>query len=277
MGPSLRALAVSALALAALRAGAAGSCPAGMVLVGGGLLARGGESVRVGSFCMDRTEVTVDAYATCVEVDACKAAELQCGSAANWGKKNHGSHPVNCVTWEEATTYCRETGKRLPSEEEWEWAARGGRKGLTYPWGEQSPQDRACWDGEGNAKGAGERKETCPVGANPRGRSPDGIQDLAGNVREWTSSPQERFRVIRGGSWGDSLPEFLSSSFRGWNAPDERMELLGFRCVAEVGAVARRPTRHVDPERAKTDDAGVMVFSDPIEVGTKPAKPPKRK
>jgi formylglycine-generating enzyme required for sulfatase activity len=268
-------LAILALILSPFGARAAGgNCPPGMVAVPGGLIELHGEAMRIPSFCMDRTEVTVDAYASCVEVGVCGGAGLECGNAATWHKKNKGSHPMNCVTWEEADTFCREHGKRLPAEEEWEWAARGGRKALRYPWGNDAPADRACWDGEGNSVGAGERKTTCPVGANPRGKSADGIMDLAGNVREWTSTPHERFRVLRGGSWGDSLPEFLSASFRGWNAPDERMELLGFRCVAELGAVARKPTRRTDTARATTDDAGVMIFSAPIEVGA--AKPAKR-
>ncbi len=268
-------LAVLAL-IAPIGARAGGGCPAGMIAVKGGVLEAAGETVRIASFCMDRTEVTVDAYASCVEVGACNGADLECGSAATWGKKGKGSHPINCVTWDEATTFCREHGKRLPSEEEWEWAARGGRRALTYPWGDAPPADRVCWDGEGNSSGAGERKATCTVGAHPRGKSADGIQDLAGNVREWTSTAHERFKVLRGGSWGDSLPEFLSSSFRGWNAPDERMELLGFRCIAEIGAVARKPTRHTDTARATTDDAGVMIFNAPIEVGTKSTKRSRR-
>ena len=274
---TLRTLALLVSALAPLGARAGGSsCPSGMTAVTGGALPRAGAPVRIPSFCMDRTEVTVDAYASCAEVGACRSTDLVCGAAANWGKHGHGSHPINCVTWDEAATFCTEHGKRLPTEDEWEWAARGGRKALTFPWGAEAPEDRACWDGDGNSRGAGERKGTCPVGSNPRGKSPDGIQDLAGNVREWTSSAQDRFRVIRGGSWGDSLPAFLSASFRGWNAPDERMELLGFRCVAELGAVARRPTPRVEA-RATKDDAGVMVFRAPIEVGAKATKPAKKK
>ncbi|HET8540112.1 MAG TPA: SUMF1/EgtB/PvdO family nonheme iron enzyme [Anaeromyxobacter sp.] len=267
-------LAALSLAPAPARA-AGGGCPSGMIQVAGGVLERDGEPVRVRSFCMDRTEVTVDAYASCVELAACSATDLECGNAATWNRKGHGAHPINCVTWDEAESFCREHGKRLPTEEEWEWAARGGRRALTFPWGEEPPADRACWDGEGNSKGAGERKATCTVGSSPRSRSADGIQDLAGNVREWTSTSQERFRVLRGGSWGDSLPEFLSTSFRGWNAPDERMELLGFRCASPIGAVARRPARRTQTARATTDEAGVMVFSAPIEVG-KPASRGKR-
>ena len=271
-------VAILAVILAPPGAGAAGaSCPSGMVAVGGGVIELGGEAMRIPTFCMDRTEVTVDAYASCVDVGVCNGEGLECGNAATWGKKGKGTHPMNCVTWEEAETFCREHGKRLPTEEEWEWAARGGKKALKYPWGNDAPDDRACWDGAGNSVGAGERKTTCPVGANARGKSADGIQDLAGNVREWTSTAHERFKVLRGGSWGDSLPEFLSAAFRGWNAPDERMELLGFRCAAELGAIARKPTRRAETAaRATTDDAGVMIFSAPIEVGKKPASHARR-
>jgi sulfatase modifying factor 1 len=272
----LSCLAALAGPVATARAQAgADDCPAGMVRVEGGRLqSPDADGYRVPSFCLDRTEVTVEAYASCVDVGACNAEGLECGAAATWGKRKLRSHPVNCVTWAEAETYCREHGKRLPAEEEWEWAARGGRRALTYPWGEEPPDERVCWDGEGNSKGKGERKGTCPVGAHPRSRSPDGIQDLAGNVREWTSTEHQRFRVLRGGSWGDTRPDFLAAAFRGWNAPDERMELLGFRCAAPLGAVARRPTPRVEAT-AETDDAGVMIFSEPIELSPK-AKKKKR-
>lgn len=271
--PLARLVAAAAVAWAAPDAVAAppASCPAGMVRVEGGTRARDGERVRVSSFCLDRTEVTVAAYAACAEVGACKATHLECGNAATWGEKGLAAHPVNCVDWYEADTFCREHGKRLPAEEEWEWAAQGGGRDRAFPWGDASPGDRACWDGEGNAKGKGMRKGTCPVGAHARGKSRDGVQDLAGNVREWTATGHERFRVLRGGSWGDTLPEFLSASFRGWNAPDERMELLGFRCAAPLGAVAHAPRRHVQTARAEIDDAGVMIFSEPIEVGPRRA------
>jgi formylglycine-generating enzyme required for sulfatase activity len=244
-------------------------CPAGMIAVDGGELdAPGRPRARIRPFCLDRTEVTVEAYAACAKVGACAAAELECGNAATWGKKGLGSHPVNCVTWEEADTFCREHGKRLPSEHEWEWAARGGERALSFPWGEEAPADRACWDGDGNSLGLGKRKATCAVGANTKGRSADGIQDLAGNVREWTSTEQDRHRVIRGGSWGDSLPEFLAVTFRGWNAPDERIELVGFRCAAPRGTVARRPAPRVAPPKkaAAMDDSGVLVFESAVEL-----------
>lgn len=233
------------------------ACPTGMVEVTGGTLEEPGRArAKVRSFCIDRTEVTVDAYAKCVSVDACKAEELQCGNAATWGKKGLGSHPINCITWDEAETYCTEHGKRLPTEQEWEWAARGGARARTYPWGEEPPVDRACWDGDGNRSGKGLRKETCAVGSHPRSRSVDGVDDLAGNVREWTSTEHDRHRILRGGSWGDSLPEFLAGDFRGWNAPDERIELTGFRCAAPIGAVAKRPVKK--PTTPKADRKSVV-------------------
>jgi formylglycine-generating enzyme required for sulfatase activity len=241
-----------------------------MVEVKGGTLAVPGRTrARIAAFCLDRTEVTVDAWAGCVQAGACGADELQCGNAATWGKKGLGAHPVNCVTWAEADAFCRDHGKRLPTEHEWEWAARGGARARAYPWGDAQPGDRACWDGDGNAAGKGLRKATCAVGSHPRSRSADGLDDLAGNVREWTSTQHDRHRVLRGGSWGDSLAEFLTVDFRGWNAPDERIELTGFRCAAPIGAVARRPVRKA-PTRtpaAVMDDTGVLVFDAPMDLG----------
>lgn len=265
------------LALALFAVGAAASplaahgkdkCPAGMVAVDGGTIDEPGRArAKVRTFCIDKTEVTVEAYATCVKVGACKAEDLECGNAATWGKKGLGRHPINCVTWDEADTFCREHGKRLPSEEEWEWAARGGPRALTYPWGAEPPGNRACWDGDGNTEGKGKRKATCPVASHPRSRSATGLEDLAGNVREWTSTEHDRHRVLRGGSWGDSLPEFLTVGFRGWNAPDERIELTGFRCAAPLGAVAKRPTpKRIQKKRAVLDDSGVLVFDAPMDL-----------
>ena len=275
--PLRAALALCLAALGGAPAAASDDCPPGMVLVEGGTLrGRGIDGYRVPSFCLDRTEVTVNAYAACVDLKVCDASGLVCGAAATWGKRNQGTFPVNCVTWAEAEKYCSEHGLRLPAEEEFEWAARGGERAFRYPWGNGAPASRVCWDGEGNTKGKGERKGPCAVATHPRGRSPNGLDDLAGNVREWTSTEHERFRVLRGGSWGDDRPDFLSASFRGWNAPDERMELLGFRCAAAVGTVAKEPT---PPEeaRAATDDAGVMIFNEPIDTGPKKEAPRRKR
>lgn len=229
---------LAALAAAALCSTASaddGACPPGMRFFTGGtyLLADRSATVSASPFCLDVTEVTAAGYAACVGAGACSAAELACSRAATHGAPERATQPINCVSWLEADGYCRFARKRLPTEAEWEWAARGAARGNPFPWGSALPEKRACWDGKGNALGKGGRKEACPVGSHPEGDSPEGISDLAGNVREWTSSRSGRFRIVRGGSWGDSLPDFLSVSFRGLNAPDERFELTGFRCAAE--------------------------------------------
>jgi formylglycine-generating enzyme required for sulfatase activity len=236
-------------------------CPSGMHPVSGGSYRMAsGEDAAVGSFCMDVTEVTVAAYGKCADAGACHAEDLACGNAATFGKPGMQQHPVNCVTWFEADAFCRAHGKRLPTEPEWEWAARGGRRATSYPWGEAPPADRACWDGDGNSAGKGERTGPCRVAAHPRSTSRDGLQDLSGNVREWTATDEGRFRVLRGGSWGDSLPEFLSAGFRGFNAPDERMELTGFRCASAPGARTWLPHRRVAKAQLEIRDDGVIVM-----------------
>jgi hypothetical protein len=246
----------AALAAAVLSPGAAraqATCPEGMRALAGGrfTLADGSEIVEVETLCLDVSEVTADAYAACVARGACQDAGLRCGKAATYGAKARGNHPVNCVTWLDADRYCRAQGKRLPSEGEWEWAARGRLRGQVYPWGGAPPAERACWDGQGSTLGKGGRNETCAVGTFPAGDSPDGLHDLGGNVREWTASKVGRDRVVRGGSWGDSLPEFLAAGFRGMNAVDERFEITGFRCAATPGLLAEpRPAPRDAPPPA---------------------------
>jgi hypothetical protein len=248
-------LVLLALPLAAL---AGGECPEGMRAIGGGRfrLADGSATANLAPFCLDRVEVTAASYAACVRSGRCREDGLRCGKAATYGATGKGDHPINCASWIDADRYCRALGKRLPTEGEWEWAARGQARGTVYPWGAALPADRACWDGKGSELGAGERNETCPVGSHPAGDSPDGLSDLGGNVREWTASADGRMKVVRGGSWGDSLPDFLAAGFRGMNAPDERFELTGFRCAAEPGAaveplqVAAASPEPVEPRRA---------------------------
>ncbi len=261
------ALALAALLAAAAlpaRALAARGCPDGMKLVEGGTFDRDDGPAGVPAYCLDVAEVTAREFAECVESGACRADDLACSNAATYGVPAKANHPVNCVSWFQADAYCRDLGKRLPTEDEWQWAARGRRRASTYPWGEAPPGALACWDGDANDAGKGERKGTCPVKSHPRGNSPDGVADLAGNVREWTSTEDGRFRIVRGGSWGDSLPAFLSAGFRGMNAPEDRFELTGFRCAAAPGSqkvvdARRRAQRaRIQTARARSNQVGPM-------------------
>src|SRR5213078_2648717 len=151
--------------------------------------------------------------------------------------------PAVNVTWYEAAAWCAWAGGRLPTEAEWERAARGveGRK---YPWGNEEPDvERANY---------AETKITqaTPVGLFPRGMTPEGIHDLAGNVWEWVADWYEKYyehapdenpqgpksgeaRILRGGSWvDDSRGLRASDRFRG--EPEVRVKDFGFRCVREV-------------------------------------------
>ena len=150
-------------------------------------------------------------------------------------------HPVLQVSARDAETYCEFHGARLPTEVEWEFAARG-TDDRRFPWGNQSPKQTdspmanfgtvaccAASDIDGYAK-------TSPVGSYPLGVSPFGIEDMAGNVWEWTSSPfpgKPEHRVIRGGGWGNN-PYCLRASYRHGNPPDIGLNMVGIRCARDL-------------------------------------------
>ena len=140
--------------------------------------------VTLAAFCMQKTEVTVTAYVACVSADACSVASSH--PLCNAASADRGDHPINCVDWNQATAYCKWSGGRLPTEEEWEYAARG-TDGRVYPWGNDAPGSQLCWMRWMGSDAAS--PGTCSVGSFLRGDSPFGLHDMAGNVWEWTSSP----------------------------------------------------------------------------------------
>jgi sulfatase modifying factor 1 len=209
------------------------------------------------AFAIDRTEVTIAAYAACADKGACRPTpELGLD-------EDRPTLPVERVTWAEAATFCRWRGGRLPTEAEWEKAARGFGRRL-YPWGPEWQEGRANHGraprlGSGATTGADEDTfddtdgfaGRAPVATFPSGASPTGALDLAGNVWEWTSGffsrepPQASThfaprgpatgdeRTIRGGSYR-SPPSDLRLTRRVGLSPEERLPGVGFRCAYDV-------------------------------------------
>ncbi len=200
------------------------------------------------AFYIDKTEVTVAAYGDCVRAGVCTVEGLDRDDFSddafcNWGQADRQDHPINCIVWAQADTYCRWKNKRLPTEPEWEKAARGS-DGRTYPWGNRG------FEGEPVANIADESMKrwhpdhpgangyddgyygTSPVGRYPAGASPYGALDMVGNVYEWMADwyVEGRFRSLRGGSCG-LAPELARASNRNKAAPDRRSLQVGFRCA----------------------------------------------
>jgi formylglycine-generating enzyme required for sulfatase activity len=210
----------------------------------------------VRAFEMARTEVTVAQYRACVQAGECTAPAT--GGWCNWGVSGRDDHPVNCVDWNQAQGFVRWLGggARLPTEAEWEYAARSGGKAWTYPWGNEQAtceyavmgHQRACT--ESDPCGCG-RNSTWPVCSKSKGNTTQGLCDMAGNVREWVQdwyhdsysgapsdgraweSPTGSFRVTRGGSWGFDA-RFVRAAYRGNVDPGYRDSLLGLRPARSI-------------------------------------------
>lgn len=181
------------------------------------------------AFSIDRTEVTVAAYRACVDAGACREADG--GEGCNASLVEREAHPINCVDWEQARAYCTWRGARLPSEWEWERAARGtdGRK---YPWGNEPVDCRRAVIDEGSGSACGRGDTTFEVGSKPEGASPDGVLDLIGNVWEWTASIHDgnSSPVVRGGAYYvDAL--LARASFQLRFSPVGSGPFVGFRCA----------------------------------------------
>lgn len=138
-------------------------------------------SVTVPDFEMWRTEVTAAQYDLCVLAGECSS--MPQGPACNWDKDGLENHPVNCVSREQANNFCAWVGGRVPSEAEWEHAARSGGQDISYPWGDDPATcDRAVMDDGGSGCGTGGTLAVC---SKPDGNTDQGLCDMAGNVREW--------------------------------------------------------------------------------------------
>ena len=199
-------------------------------------------------FEMDRTEVTTGHYAEFL-ASATHPAPWQWESV---DLSQHDDRPVIGVSWFDAEAYCRWRGKRLPTEAEWEKAARG-TDGRLFPWGNQNPREALANFGLGARFSYSQ--VLAPVERYEQGRSPYGLSQMAGNVGEWVadwygsayyetgsrrnpSGPEVgSFRVVRGGSWSD-LPKYLLTYGRFKLPPETRNSYTGFRCARDGGRPA---------------------------------------
>lgn len=272
-------------------------CPAGMILMPGGKFVMGSDKPTLKSaqpahraiidtFCIDAHEVTTAEYQACADKGDCKrppdaphwprpktmpekAHEFKLKVFAEWcnfGKTDRARHPVNCVNWASANDYCHIQGKRLPTEAEWEYVARGTDDRKT-PWGD-SPDlierinvaggEFARWEKSHALLTAGHLYETddgfvgtAPVGSFPKGRTKHGVDDLVGNVWEWTADwfgpyePEEEVinpkgpangetKVIRGGAFDGGDRSWLEPAFRAEQVPEAIAPMIGFRCAGNL-------------------------------------------
>ena len=199
-------------------------------------------AVSVSSFFIGKTEITAGQYGACVQSGGCSATASGVGATA--GVSGKEQNPINFVTWAQAQAYCTFSGARLCTEAEWEIAARG-TDNRRYPWGNTDPtcpyaNFSACTDNATHA-----------TGASPKGASPFGSMDMAGNVKEWvadwysatayadaakvspalnpTGAATGTARVLRGGSYTDNAPEIRTSA-RSFASPATKAATVGIRC-----------------------------------------------
>lgn len=278
-------------AAALQRCPATSPCPPGMAYLPAGTFRMGSEDydreaaaderpahdVTLTGFCIDLTEVTVARYRRCTReprggvlcppvpvVEQWDGADLKFSARfCNGDRADRDDHPINCVDWGAAATFCKWAGGALPTEAQWEYAARGEQR-RRYPWGDDPPGPErldACgaecramgarlgrtlpvlYDGDDGAE------TTAPVERYPLGATPEGVLGLAGNVAEWVEDTKMayeptsardpvrsagRLHVLRGGAWDDATPRSVRAAARAALRDDYHLNTVGFRCVHEA-------------------------------------------
>ena len=200
--------------------------------------------ISVDAFYLAESEVTNERYSAYTKATGHRTPYHWKRGQMPAGKEKF---PVVNVSWDDATAFCAWEGKRLPSEAEWERAARGVADGRMYPWGDRAPTPA---DARYNSEG--------PVAVCTTKKNYFGLCDMIGNVWEWSSDWYDRtyyesapasnppgpskglYRVLRGGSWFDQPPLFLTNAYRSWARPAERSATIGFRCAEDFPAASRK-------------------------------------
>ena len=240
--------------------------------------------VTLGTFPIYTHEVTQEMYARCVEAGACNPIQvLEGGPTSHIDDPAFAEHPVVGVDWNMARDYCAWAGARLPTEAEWEYAARGADS-LLYPWG---PEEPAC--DRLNMGGCLTPPDTAKVGSYARGNSPFGVWDMAGNVWEWThdwydpdyyalspaasplgpnlpEDPENPQKVARGGGMNSELAAVRSASRIGAR-PLRSYDDVGFRCVAQ-------PALDLPADYAGTPEGHEWVPPDSLDGGGESVEDP---
>jgi formylglycine-generating enzyme required for sulfatase activity len=272
------------------------TCPDGMVLVPGGKFFMGSDDaafklwqpahkVTLDTFCIDVNEVTAGEYKACSDVGECKRPPAEPdfpkpegesdayheksikanAELCNFGKEGRERHPVNCLPWALADAFCKVKKKRLPTEAEWEFAARGS-DGRKFPWGDEAGDAahmNACglectkWEVAHGLKASPRMFDaddgfagTAPVGSFPKGRTKYGANDFVGNVWEWTADWFETYKAdeavnpkgavagdrkaIRGGGYNGGVALWLNPAFRYHQLATVSAPAIGFRCAATL-------------------------------------------
>lgn len=235
--------------------------PAGMVFVPPGPFMMGSEdhpdeqpirNVLLAPYFIDMYEVSAAEYQACMDAVACQAPmsteNMQFDTECNVGQEGREDHPANCVGFDAAEAYCAWAEKRLPTEAEWEKAARG-TNGIRYPWGDGPAPTSPCVHAHHGLGDPGCGLESTQVrGSYPAGASPYDAQDMAGNVWEWVSDYYAATydgaalrnptgpaggtqRVLRGGGWYQDTASEFTTSRRHSTELDLSDAFIGFRCV----------------------------------------------
>lgn len=185
---------------------------------------------KIAAFKIDRTEVTVAAYRACVDAKKCHAPTEDKDGAnenCNFVYKNRPGHPITCVSWADADDYCTYVGARLPSRDEWLYAATGGDASM-YPWGHDAPArgtPGVCWSGATKTNAG--LTSTCRSGSAPVDVSPFKVVDMAGNVQEWIATQA----TYMGGSYDVSDDDSLKPSNENQRRGPWGYNFIGFRCA----------------------------------------------